>query len=102
MGAIPLLVLGEMSVEGELPVFFCAGEGGVWESKARKPTLILSVRSAILERREGMLAWRCWILRLAGSSSSIEHMEIRLLSMWMCAFSLSAIHLNTYKDKSSL
>ena len=38
---------------------------------------------------------------LAGSSSSIEHMEIRLLSMWMFAFSLSAIHLNTYKDDLS-
>ena len=46
-----------MIYEGGLSVFFCIGEGGVWESKASNPTTIFSVRSAILERREGMLAW---------------------------------------------
>ena len=30
--ALPLLVLGEARIEGDL-LFFGAGEGGVWESK---------------------------------------------------------------------
>ena len=59
MEYLPILVLGGVSVGRELPFLFCAGEGGVWELKARKPTPIFSVRSAILEQREEMMAWRC-------------------------------------------
>ena len=81
----------------ELHFSFCAGEGGVCESKARKPTPILSVRSAVLEQREVMLAWRCWILGLPGLSSRIDHMDVKMLSMWIFASSLSYIHLHTSK-----
>ena len=65
---------------------------GYGSQKARKPTPIWSVKSANLERRDGMLAWRCWILGLDGSSSRIEQMDVRVLSMWMFASSLSDIH----------
>ena len=75
---LPLLVLGEVRVEGELLFFFCAGEGGVWELKAKYHIPILSASSAIIERREGMLAWRCWILGLPGLSSRIVQMEVRI------------------------
>ena len=81
MVVIPLLVLEEESVEGEFPFFFGAVEGGLWESKARQLITILSVRSEIVERREGMSSWRCWILGLPGSSYRIEQMDVRVLSM---------------------
>ena len=81
MEALPIIVLEEVSVEGKLPLLFCAGEGGVRGSKLRKTTPILSVRSKILEQREVMLDWRCWMLRLPGSSSRIDHIEVRILYM---------------------
>ena len=80
MEYLPLLGLGEVSAEGELFFSFCDGEGEVWESKAMKPTPIFSVRYAILEQREGMFSWICWILGLPGLSSRIVKMEVRIFS----------------------
>ena len=81
MEYLPLLGLGEVSAEGELFFSFCDGEGEVWESKAMKPTPIFSVRYAILEQREGMLAWRCWILGMPRLLSIMDQMEVRMFSM---------------------
>ena len=64
MVSLPLSILGEVKVEGGLLFFFCAGEGKVWELKEKYHIPILSSSSAILEQREGMLSWRCWILGL--------------------------------------
>ena len=46
---LPLLVLGEVRVEGELLFLFFSGEGGVWEFKAKYHIPILSASSAIIE-----------------------------------------------------
>ena len=71
----------EVRVKEDFIFLFCAGEGEEWESKAKCPTSILSVISAILHQREGILACRCWILGLPGSSSRMVQMEVRMLSM---------------------
>ena len=95
MEDLTIIVLEEESAEGKLPFFSCAGERGVWESKARYITPILSARSEILERREGMWDWRCWILGMPGSLYRVEEIDIKMLSMWRFASYLSDIHLHT-------
>ena len=56
-----------------------------------------SVRSSIIDQRGGVLAWRCWILGLPGSSSRVVQMEVRFFFMYRFASSLSAIHLQASK-----
>ena len=53
MLSLPLLVLREVGVSGEFLVFW-SDMDGMWESKAKYPTPILSVISAILVFRGGM------------------------------------------------
>ena len=89
MVALLIIVLGEFRVEGGLLFFFCAGEGGVWELKGKYHIPILSASSAILERREGMLSWRCWILGLPGLLSIIVQMEVRIFHMKVHLFPFS-------------
>ena len=67
----------------------------MWETKAKQPTPIFSVRSPKLFRGSVMLDCRCWILGFPGSLSSVVQMDIRMLSMYSFAYSLSDIHLHT-------
>ena len=46
---------------------------GMWESKVKFPTPILSVRSAILVFRGGVLLWSQGVLGLDGSSPRVSH-----------------------------
>ena len=92
MEALPLLVLGEVSVDGELPFFFCSGEGGVWESRGKEayPYLVCEICEPGPKGRN--VGLEMLDLGLAGSSSRIEQMDVRVLYMWMFASSLSDIH----------
>ena len=45
----------------------------MWESKVKFPTPILSVRSAILVFRGGVLLWSKGVLGLDGSSPRVSH-----------------------------
>ena len=68
---------------------------GMWESKVRKPTPILSVRSAILVFRGVMLDCRHGILVLPGSFLRVSYMKVRMLSRYSLASSVSEIHFHT-------